>query len=65
MNNLSTVESIKVRHVIAQVKTKQEATRAALASQAPAAAVQVKRGLWLAVSLQKNAPIPYAHYCIQ
>ena len=64
MNNLSTVESIKVRHVIAQVKTKQEATRAALASLTPAAAVQVKRGLWLAVRLQKSAPMPYAHYCL-
>ena len=64
MNNLSTVEAIKVRHVIAQTKTKQAATLAAIAYQAPAAAVQVKRGLWLAVRLQKTAPIPYAHYCI-
>lgn len=65
MNNLSTVAAAKVSHVIAQTKTKQAATQAALASLAPAAAVQVKRGLWLAVRLQKNAPIPYAHYCIQ
>lgn len=64
MNNLNTVEAIKVRHVIAQTKTKQAATQAALASLTPAAAVQVKRGLWLAVRLQKCEPIPYAHYCL-
>ena len=64
MNNLNTVAAVNVNQVIAQVKTKQEATRAALASLTPAAAVQVKRGLWLAVRLQKTAPIPYAHYCL-
>ena len=64
MNNLSTVAAAKVSQVIAQTKTKQQATRAALASQAPAAAVKVRRGLWLAVRLQKTAPIPYAHYCL-
>lgn len=64
MNNLSSVAATKVRHVIAQTKTKQEATQAALASLAPAAAVQVKRGLWLAVRLQKCEPMPSAHYCL-
>lgn len=47
------IKQMKVSAVIAQAKTKQAATRAAIGAK-PCLVYQVKRGLWLAVRLQKK-----------
>lgn len=64
MNNLSSVKTIKASQVLAQTKTKQEAIAYAIDHQAPAAAIKVRRGLWLAVRLQKSEPIPCMAYAL-